>query len=300
VADALFSDPRLAELYDPLDPDRSDLDVYVAMAAEFGARTVVDIGCGTGTLACLLAQRGLAVTGVDPAAASLEVARRKPGADRVSWLHADATAVPPLGADLVTMTGNVAQVFVTDREWAAVLLAVLKALRPGGRLVFESRDPARKAWLAWNRDQTYRRVVVPGAGPIQTWTDLTAAGEGLVSFRSTVVFASDGAVLTSDSTLRFRERAELAGSLASAGLVVDEVRGAPDRPGLEFVFIARKPVLLTQPSGNPSRPGLPSRRTPGPGLIPGPGRTPGGTVQRGAGIVPSAGHRSGRRFSRRS
>ena len=108
--------------------------------------------------------------------------------------------------------------------------------------MFESRDPARKAWLAWNRQQTYRRVVIPGAGPVQTWMDLTGAGEGLVSFRSTVVFASDGAVLTSDSTLRFRERAELAGSLASAGLVVDEVRDAPDRPGLEFVFIARRPA----------------------------------------------------------
>ena len=242
MADALFSEPRLAELYDPLDPDRSDLDVYAAMAAEFGAETVVDIGCGTGTLACLLARRGLAVTGADPAAASLEVARRKPGADPVRWLHTDATAVPPLGADLVTMTGNVAQVFVTDQEWATVLLTVWEALRPGGRLVFESRDPAGMAWLAWNRDQTYRRVVVPGIGPIQTWTDLTAAGDGLVSFRSTVVFASDGAVLTSDSTLRFRDRAELAGSLASAGLVVDEVRDAPDRPGLEFVFIARKPT----------------------------------------------------------
>ena len=140
------------------------------------------------------------------------------------------------------MTGNVAQVFVTDQEWAAVLRAVRQALRPGGRLVFESRNPARKVWLAWNRGQTYRRVEIPGAGPIQTWTDLTAAGDGLVSFRSTVVFASDGAVLTSDSTLRFRDRAELAGSLASAGLVVDEVRDAPDRPGLEFVFIARKPT----------------------------------------------------------
>jgi SAM-dependent methyltransferase len=242
VADALFSEPRLAELYDPLDPDRRDLDVYAGLAAEFGASTVVDIGCGTGTLACLLARRGLKVTGVDPAAASLEVARRKPGAGRVRWLHADATAVPPLGADLVTMTGNVAQVFVTDREWATVLRAVREALRPGGRLVFESRDPAKKAWLAWNRDQTYRHVVIPGAGPIQTWLDLTAAGEGLVSFRSTVVFASDGAVLVSDSTLRFRDRAELADSLASAGLVVDEVRDAPDRPGLEFVFIASKPA----------------------------------------------------------
>jgi hypothetical protein len=28
VADAIFEEPRLAEVYDPLDPDRSDLDAY--------------------------------------------------------------------------------------------------------------------------------------------------------------------------------------------------------------------------------------------------------------------------------
>jgi SAM-dependent methyltransferase len=240
VADAHFEVPRLAELYDPLDPDRSDLDAYAALAAEFGARTVLDIGCGTGTFACLLAGRGLEVIAADPAAASLEVARRKPGAGRVRWVHTDATALPPVQADLVTMTGNVAQVFVTGEEWAAVLRAVHGALRPGGRLAFESRDPGQKAWLGWNRGQTYRRAVIPGAGPVQTWVDLTKVEGDLVSFRTTFVFDRDGAVLTSDSTLRFRNRGELADSLAEAGLVVDEVRDAPDRPGLELVFIARK------------------------------------------------------------
>ena len=240
MADAHFEVPRLAEIYDPLDPDRRDLGAYAAMAGEFGARTVLDIGCGTGTLACLLAGRGLEVTAADPAAASLEVARRKPGAGRVRWVHAEATALPRVQADLATMTGNVAQVFVTDEEWAAVLGAVHEALRPGGRLVFESRDPAQQAWLGWNRDQTYRRAVIPDAGPVRTWEDLTGVEGSLVSFRTTFVFGSDGAVLTSDSTLRFRGRGQRVSEFAAAGLVVDEVRDAPDRPGLEFVFIARK------------------------------------------------------------
>jgi hypothetical protein len=46
--------------------------------------------------------------------------------------------------------------------------------------------------------------------------------------------------LTSDSTLRFRHRDEVTASLAAAGYVVDEVREAPDRPGREMVFIARR------------------------------------------------------------
>lgn len=72
----------------------------------------------------------------------------------------------------------------------------------------------------------------------QAWNDVTNVSPGLVTFRSTCVFESDGAVLTSDSTLRFRTRAEVTDSLSAAGFTVAEVRDAPDRPGREFVFIA--------------------------------------------------------------
>ena len=56
----------------------------------------MDAGCGTGTFALLLAGRGLDVIGVDPARASLDVARAKPEAERVSWIRGDATSLPPL------------------------------------------------------------------------------------------------------------------------------------------------------------------------------------------------------------
>lgn len=238
AADAIFADQRLAEIYDPLDPDRSDLDAYVALAEEFGARSVLDIGCGTGTLACLLASKGYEVTAVEPAAASLAVARRKTGANGVRWICGDATTLPPLQVDLVTMTGNVAQVFLTDEEWAATLRGVHAALGPGGRVVFEVRDPAREAWRGWNREQSYRSVDIPDHGVVAAWVELTAVDEPLVSFRWTFVFERDGAVLTSDSTLRFRQRDEITASLAATGFVVDDVRDAPDRPGLELVFVA--------------------------------------------------------------
>jgi SAM-dependent methyltransferase len=238
VVDAQFGMPRLAEIYDALDLDRSDLDVYAAMVDEFGASSVLDIGCGTGTLACMLARRGIAVVGVDPASASLDVARRKSGADAVRWLIGDAMTLPPLDVDLVTMTGNVAQVFVPDREWQTALAAARTALRPEGRLVVETRDPEQRAWRGWTREQTYRQVDVPGVGGVENWVELTDVALPLVSFRAHFVFASDGAVLTSDSTLRFRDRQEVVESLVTAGFAIEDIRGAPDRPGREMVFVA--------------------------------------------------------------
>jgi hypothetical protein len=49
----------------------------------------------------------------------------------------------------------------------------------------------------------------------------------------------DGVAVTSDSTLRFRSRDEVASLLASDYRVLD-VRDAPDRPGREYVFIAER------------------------------------------------------------
>jgi SAM-dependent methyltransferase len=238
MSDPIFAEPRLAAVYDAFDGTRDDLAPYVSLADQHGARSVLDIGCGTGTLACLLAARGVEVVGVDPAAASLEVARGKPHAGRVRWVHGDATALPPLQVDLVTMTANVAQVFLDDGAWAATLDAARAALRPGGRLVFESRRPERQAWLEWDRERSLRRAVVPGVGSVETWVELTDVRPGLVSFRWTFVFDADGAVLTSDSTLRFRSGTELARSLGEAGFSVEEIRDAPDRPGAELVFVA--------------------------------------------------------------
>jgi SAM-dependent methyltransferase len=240
VPDAAFSDPRLAALYDPLDPDRSDLEVYAEIVAELGARSVLDIGAGTGTFACLLAQRGIQVVAVEPAAASLVVARSKPGAHLVRWVHGDVGAVPTVHVDLVTMTANVAQVFVSDEEWETTLRRSNAALVEGGHLVFETRDPAAEAWLSWNREESYTQADVPGIGTVTAWYDLIDVHDDVVSFRGTFVFESDDIVLTSDSTLRFRSREQVTASLEAAGFVVAEIRDAPDRPGRELVFVARR------------------------------------------------------------
>ena len=44
------------------------------------------------------------------------------------------------------MTGNVAQVFVSDEDWHTTLAAVREHLAPGGWFVFETRRPEVRAW----------------------------------------------------------------------------------------------------------------------------------------------------------
>ena len=85
------------------------------------------------------------------------------------------------------------------------------------------------------------RADVPGAGAVQSWAEVTGIRGDLVSFRSIFVFEADGVALTSESTLRFRRRDEVADSLMAAGFVVDDLRDAPDRPGRELVFVALRP-----------------------------------------------------------
>ncbi|MFJ1755133.1 class I SAM-dependent methyltransferase [Kitasatospora sp. NPDC088134] len=243
MADECFTHPRLAAIYDALDPERPDLPPYLALVRALGARRVLDLGCGTGVFALLLAaeQEITEVIGVDPAAASVEVARAKPGAERVRWITGDATALPPLGVDLVTMTANAAQEITEDGPWLAALVGVHGALRPGGHFVFESRVPARRAWEGWTREASDRVSELPGVGAVENWVELVEVAGPLVTFRWNYVFASDGAHLTSESTLRFREREEVAADLRATGFDLAEVREAPDRPGKEHVFLARRP-----------------------------------------------------------
>jgi SAM-dependent methyltransferase len=244
VPDPIFNEPILARIYDELEGARDDLDHYEALIDVLGARSVLDVGCGTGELACRLARRGLTVIGVDPAKASLDVARSKPDSDTVTWIHGDAGSLARWQvssgaprADLAIMTGNVAQVFLTDEAWAATLGAVHGAVRAGGQLVFETRNPARRAWEEWTSERSFETVTT-SQGPVESWVDLLDVSLPFVTFRGVVRFLESGDALTSDSTLRFRDRDEIEASLATAGFRVDEIRDAPDRPGCEWVFVA--------------------------------------------------------------
>ncbi|BBJ44875.1 hypothetical protein SSPO_075930 [Streptomyces antimycoticus] len=97
------------------------------------AGDVLDLGCGTGSLALLAAERGHRVTGVDRSPRMVELARAKLGGTGATVLVGDA-AEPPVGE------GGFDVVLVRHLLWMlpdrqAVLRRWVRLLRPGGRLV---------------------------------------------------------------------------------------------------------------------------------------------------------------------
>lgn len=244
MPDALFSHPRLARVYDPLDPDRSDLDTYLQVIERVKAKTVLDVGCGTGTLISMLTELGLTALGVDPAEASIDVAREKVVsglAEFVVGTGVDVAADPNRHGtfDLATMTANVAQVFLDNDDWIATLRAIKFCLRPGGHIVFETRQPSDRGWERWTKEQTHQVVDVVGEGPVEEWVQVTKVDGEFVTFESPTIFHRDGERIDSTSTLRFRSESALERTLSDVGFKGFEVRDLPYAPGRGWLILAK-------------------------------------------------------------
>lgn len=236
---------RVAATYDTLNGSRDDAGFYVDLAAEIEASDVVDVGCGTGAVTVALATPGRRVTGVDPAEAMLDVARARPGGERVRWILGDAAAVDVSAADLAIMTGHAAQEIIDDAEWDAALTSLHRALRPDGLLAFDARDPRVRDWERWNPQDFRQRVECPGEGVVETWHRVLEVAHGRVRMESGFRFVDSGDELTIPGQLRFRTEAELTSSLVRAGFDVEAVFGGGDRrpapdPSGELIFLARR------------------------------------------------------------
>lgn len=224
--------PLLVEVYDVECAGRWDHDFYLALADELGARSVVDIGCGTGVFAVDAAERGLRAVGVDPAAAILDVARRRPGGDAVEWIHGGPESVPDESADLAIMMGHVAQYFVDDEDWAQLLAQTNRLLAPGGHLAFETRNPAIDWASRWTRGASETTYPHPRGGEFTSWVETQSVTGPPTSYTmvhqgNTVL--PDGRHLQVLETLRFRGPDEVRSSLATAGFEIVHEFGDWDR-----------------------------------------------------------------------
>lgn len=239
----MFADAGLASLYDlfcPWEP-RGDFDFYLPLV--LGARSVLDVGCGTGALLHGARDAGHTgrLVGLDPAAGMLAVARTRTD---VEWVLGDlATVAWEREFDLVLMSGHAFQVFVGDDELRAALAAIRAALTDEGRFAFETRNPAARAWERWTPEHPIEATDPAGAVVrMVNEVDTPVVGD-VVSFTTT--FTGLARPEVSRSTLRFLDAPTLAAFLAEAGLAIDRQYGDWDGRPLtesapEIITIARR------------------------------------------------------------
>lgn len=149
------------------------------------------------------------------------------------------------------MMGHVAQYFVGDDEWAALLGAAFEALGPGGLLAFEARDPRRRGWQSWATPP--RHFEIPG-GSFQSWCEppvtSTSASGATITTTTGHTILPDGRHLIVTERLVFRSREQVEEALRSAGFDIERIDGtwagdAVTETTPELIVQARRPVNPT-------------------------------------------------------
>jgi SAM-dependent methyltransferase len=233
-----YQHAQIAEIYDLTNPRAQDTDFYLALAGLCPC-SVLDLGCGTGTLCCALAERGHQVTGVDPAAAMLEVARRKPHAEQVEWVESSAQSYKAHRRfDLVVMTGHAFQTLLTDADVLAVFETMRGHLEERGRVAFETRNSR----LDWVGEWASRPPVVHllSGGQLLETLEITGGEGEFISFRTSYRLPQE--TLTTRSTLRFPSREHVEALVDRSGLVIGEVFG--DWNGSRFEAARSRDIIF--------------------------------------------------------
>ena len=127
-------DARWQSMADDGQNIHGEADLVEALLNEYGGKSIIDAGCGTGRVAIELARRGFSVTGIDADPAMLTAARAK--APDLNWIEADISgergSAGPV--DLVLLAGNV-MIFLQPGTEGRVLQKLAGQLHAGGLLV---------------------------------------------------------------------------------------------------------------------------------------------------------------------
>jgi len=120
-----------------VDPEYEEQIIPLAVAELGGGGRVLDVGCGDGQVARALAATGCSVTGIDPTARNLEVARERGGGPE--YVEGAADDLPFLDANFDAVVACLVFEHIDDVD--AAIAEVARVLRPGGRFAFFLNHP---------------------------------------------------------------------------------------------------------------------------------------------------------------
>ena len=192
--------------------------------------SILDVACGHGRHSIALAQRGFTVTGVDLSGELLAVGRRaakEAGVD-VRWIEADMREPAPGPFDAAISMDTSFGYFADEDDDHAVLDAVKRSLRPGGRFFLDVL--ARDAYLDQDQPRFWREL--PGGELLLLDRDFDSVTSRL--HIDALMVDRDGSRHTEEFDIRLYTQTELRHMLRRAGFTVRQVwggfNGAPPGP----------------------------------------------------------------------
>jgi SAM-dependent methyltransferase len=156
---------------------RIELAAIEELATPRPDERALDAGCGSGLYSAWLADRGLAVTGIDRDPRMLDAARKR--APSARFREGDLTALPFGGGEFDLAVAVTVFAFLGDSERARAAGELLRVLSPGGRLVIGdlahlSLWAAQRRIKAWRGSATWRSARPTSADELRRM--LAAAG----------------------------------------------------------------------------------------------------------------------------
>lgn len=252
----MSDDPYAADaaFYDAIHGDfREDTGLWLSFAGRTD-QPVLEVGCGTGRIALELARNGHEVTGIDPSAAMLAIARAKAEADalEVSFIEGRATelALQREGYGLVLIPLDVFLYCQDGEEQVSLLRTLGETLVFNGALAIDLPGPAAGLDPDTNGQQMLVFSGETEDGRVFDCYHLHEDDLALQTRHLRVTYetiGADGLVRRKigEHELRYVHRFELEYLLARSGLVLADVYGDYDLGPLtnnseRMIVIARR------------------------------------------------------------
>ncbi len=244
--DTLYHDKNLVQFYDYDNPWLESYDVLIKWIKS--TDTVLDIGCGTGTLAAALITKCKTVYALDISEEMLAIAKEK--TPSVQWIKASATAFSlQKKFDFIYLSGHSFQTLLNDQERLTLLKHIKNHLNVGGRFVFDSRNPLVEEWTSWGPKDSIRFFKHPQFGIIKSWNDWRAKND-LIIYETFYQVLHTNRQWKATSKIAFPNKEKIYSLIEKAGLHVKQLYGSWDLDPYtatsdEMIFIGDSPVENT-------------------------------------------------------